>query len=330
MNVFLVTSPFQYICANEAREYFNTEANLLVLVEQDTPRGQKNMDHIFDQSKWDDIIRIPRTNRTFQVPKAINYIKNKNENIENLFLSEYHGWRSNVFIKNVPAEKIIYLDDGLATLIEYEEQIKPDIPYKRKRIFNDLVLKLQGITPPNYMQRQKNFEIFTIFELEETSVKIHRNRMSSLRSCLNSAACYEPSAPIGFIGEANVGVYKEGVQPVGYLSTIRNVLAESGRPMIYFPHRMEQDDIFKAVSRIPGVTIHNSESPIEREIGEKNIKLSHLYGYSSTALYTLSIIYCEIPIHILENENMAGSLSNSFNNYLIKQFKTNKKPSIKL
>ncbi len=69
MNVFLVTSPFQYICANEAREYFNTKNNLLVLVEQDTPRGQKNMDHIFDQSKWDNIIRLPRTNRTFQVPK---------------------------------------------------------------------------------------------------------------------------------------------------------------------------------------------------------------------------------------------------------------------
>lgn len=322
MNVFLITSPFQYICANEARVHFKTSDNLLVLVEQNTERGKKNMDEILDISVWDEIIRIPRNHRTFRIPHVINSIKKKNTHIEYLFLSEYHGWRSNVFIQNLIFNKLIYLDDGLATLIEYEEQIKPQKPYERKRFINDLALRLQGLKPPNIVLRKPNFEMFTVFKLQQEDFEIHRNLMSDLRSTLNSQECFNSNAPVGFIGEANVGVYKEGIQPDGYLSTIKSVLQESGKRMIYFPHRMEQDDIFKAVSELEGVTIHNSSSPIEREIGKEKIKLSKLYGYSSTALYTLSIIYSEIPLQVLKNEDLAGTLSDSFNQYLMKQFKS--------
>jgi|TARA_Y100000588_G_scaffold252383_1_gene266933 hypothetical protein len=321
MNVFLITSPFQYICANEARVHFKTSDNLLVLVEQDTERGKKNMSEILDVSVWDEIIRIPRSHRTFRIPHVISSIKKKNKHIESLFLSEYHGWRSNVFIQNLTFDKLIYLDDGLATLVEYEEQIKPQKPYERKRLINDLVLRLQGVTPPNIVLRKPNFEMFTVFKLQSEDFEIHRNLMSDLRSTLNSQECYDSNAPVGFIGEANVGVYKEGIQPDGYLKTIKSILKESGKTMIYFPHRMEQKEVYKAVSDLEGVEVHNSSSPIEREIGKENIKLSKLYGYSSTALYTLSIIYSEIPIQVLENEDLAGSLSNSFNDYLMKQFR---------
>ncbi|MGF1843510.1 glycosyltransferase 52 family protein [Vibrio clamense] len=322
MNVFVITSPFQYICANEARVHFGTTNNLLVLVEQVAERGKKNMEEILDESVWDKIIRIPRSNRTFHVPKVINKIKKHHSHIDHLFLSEYHGWRSNVFIQNVLADKIIYLDDGLATLVEYEEEIRPQKSYTRKRLLNDFLLRIQGIAPPSSVGRLPNFEMFTVFKLPEDNIKLHKNTMSDLRSTLDSKACFDPNGPIGFIGEANVGVYKEGIQPEGYLSTIKSVIQESGKRMIYFPHRMEQDDIFKAVSELEGVTIHNSSSPIEREIGKEKIKLSKLYGYSSTALYTLSIIYSEIPLQVLKNEDLAGTLSDSFNQYLMKQFES--------
>ncbi|MDN3697706.1 alpha-2,8-polysialyltransferase family protein [Vibrio cortegadensis] len=322
MNVFVITSPFQYLCANEARLFYQTKNNILVYVEQEAERGKKNMSAILDESLWDEIIKIPRTQRTFRIPAVIKKIKNHNANIERIFLSEYHGWRSNLFIQNFPNTNIVYFDDGSATLVEHENLIRPQKPYIRRRIINDLLVALQGLKPANYVPYNNNLEIFSVFSLENDKCVIRKNKMLGLRKMLNSQACYDPSSNIGFIGEANINARPDCIQLDDYISELETILSKTDKCITYFPHRMEAEMVKKRVSLLERVQYHDSSFPIELEIAKSNLKLSQLIGYSSTALYTLSVIYSEIPIKILEPNNMASCQVALETNDIIKnQFK---------
>ncbi len=104
MNVFLVTSPFQYICATEAREAYQTKNNLLILVNQDTEAGRKHLSRVFDATSWDHIIEVGRNNRTFVIPKIIKQVKNLvgSGEIEHLFFFRIHVLANT----DVPAESV--------------------------------------------------------------------------------------------------------------------------------------------------------------------------------------------------------------------------------
>nr|VVV02830.1 hypothetical protein AW0309160_00155 [Aliivibrio wodanis] len=322
MNVFLVTSPFQYICANEARLHYKTKNNTLVIVEQDVERGKKNMEYILDKTVWDEIISIPRSQRTLRIPRVINKIKNKNKKIERLILSEYHGWRSNLFMANFPSAELIYIDDGSATLIEYEELIVTKKPYQRKRLLNDLLIRFQKIKPATYIPFNKNLEIFTIFNLKKNHCKITKNNMEGLRKNLLTENSFNIESPIGFIGEANVDAGKDCIKLSDYLKEINKILDNTTKDIVYFPHRMETKKIRDKIESINRIKYHNSTMPLELEISKSNLSLSKLIGYSSTALYTLSIIYNEIPLEIITSNNLSQfSTPNLTNNHMAKQLK---------
>ncbi|MEZ8204502.1 polysialyltransferase family glycosyltransferase [Vibrio splendidus] len=305
MNVFVITSPFQYLCANEARLFYQTKNNILVYVEQEAERGKKNMSAILDESLWDEIIKIPRTQRTFRIPAVIKKIKNHNANIERIFLSEYHSWRSNLFIQNFPNTNIVYFDDGSATLVEHENLIKPQKPYRRKRILNDALIRIQGLEPANYVPYNNTLEIFTIFNIDNNSCSVVKNNMDGIKKILHTEDCFNIDSPVGFIGEANIDAGKDCIKLKDYLKEIKAILNNTDKDILYFPHRMETEKVRKTISAIDRVKYHNSTMPLEIEIAKSNLSLSKLIGYSSTALYTLSVIYSDIPLEIITSSELS-------------------------
>lgn len=306
MNVFVITSPFQYLCANEARMAYKTKINILVYVEQLSERGIKNMNQILDETLWDEIIKIPRTQRTFRIPRVIKKIKSKKSHVERIFFSDYHSWRTNIFIKNFPDSKLVYFDDGSATLIEHENLIKPQKTYTRKRLFNDIMIYLQGLKPPRNVPYNNNLEIFTVFNIENDNCYIRKNEMLGIRETLNSRACFDETADIGFIGESNINARPDCIKLEDYIIELKKIIDNTQKSIIYFPHRMESKEVRETVSKLERIKYHDSTFPIELEIAKSQIKLSEIIGYSSTALYTLSIIYSEIPITTLQPNSMAS------------------------
>ena len=87
MNIFLVTSPLQYICAEEALYEYKTNNNILVLVEQNEESGIKHLKNVFNEKKWDTVIKIKSNQRTITLPKVIKRINSlsKNKEIEHFF-----------------------------------------------------------------------------------------------------------------------------------------------------------------------------------------------------------------------------------------------------
>lgn len=297
MNVFLVTSPFQYICANEARVTYNTENNILVLVQQNTEKGKQHLDQIYDKTQWDHIIEVGRSNRTFAIPKILKKINRltNGKAVEHLFFSEYTSWRTRMFQRNLPANKLVFIDDGMGNLYEYFKYIKDKTTFTRKRWLQDFLVELQGCKKIGSIPYADNFEMFSIFDIFEPVCPIKLNTLASIREKIGAAACYEPNAPIAFIGEGSIG---DKNQPTvkDYIQRLETLISESKTDILYFPHRTESEKVTHAVKSLPNLIYHHSESPIELEIASKDIKISAITGVTSTALYTLSLLYKEIPI----------------------------------
>lgn len=303
MNVFLITSPFQYICANEARLAYKLKNNILLYVEQVSEAGIEQMEKIFDATAWQHIIRIPRSNRTFHVPSAIKKLKKLlgQKTIDNFIFSEYHGWRTNLFLANLTSEHYIYIDDGTTTLLEYDDFIVPNTPYTRKRTIQDSLLRLQGLTPPQQRTQNDKLELFSIFDFEEDNIVFRKNNLDGLKELIHSTNVYENTAPIGVIGQACVGE-KRGISIETYIEELSAIADNEPKGIVYFPHRTESEAVKNKVMKIDNLIYHHPSLPIEMEIALSGQKLSGIKGVTSNALYTVSLIYKDLPIGVIGGE----------------------------
>lgn len=320
MNLFLVTSPFQYICAVEAKAYYKTKNNILLLVEQVSELGLSQQEKIVQKSEWDYVITIPRKDRTRNLPKAIKKIRliTQDRNVEHFFHAEYNGWRTKLILKNLPIRKEVYFDDGTLTINEYEEVIRNKATYSRKRFFNDSLLRLQGIVPIGELPQSNNLELFTLFDIYEPVHPIVRNRFQELRHRYNISATRPNTNNVGFIGQGAIG-HKNQKSESQYLDEI-DKFCQQHEHVVYFPHRTEATELKEKIKAISNLTYHQSQYPLEIEILEKNLVLSKLVGTNSTVLFTAKLIFPEMDIFYVSSNTDGYCEKNRLRNERIVQY----------
>lgn len=302
MNLFLVTSPFQYICAEEALRTYDTQNNILLLVKQSSEPGISQEAKLLDRKKWQHIIEIPRVSRSKHVPRAIKAIKKltKGKRVDHFFHAEYMAWRTKLILRNLPINKEVYFDDGTLTVSEYDESIRLGTIYYRPRFIQDLQVRLRGCKPIGHLKQSKNLELFTIFDIRNPKHRIVKNELSVLRETYRTQELFDENAPIGFIGQGAIG-HKRCKTIKQYISEIRHFSSDNQKQILYFPHRTESEELRKEVEKIPNLRYHASELPLEIELVDKQIKLSALVGILSTVQYTSTLLYKDMPIFNLES-----------------------------
>lgn len=302
MNLFLVTSPFQYICALEAKHHYSTKNNILILAQERSKQGKKIEKKVVNHDDWDHVILIGRTSRTTEIPSTIKKVKEiiKDNKLEHFFHAEYTAWRTKLLLKNLPIETEVYFDDGTQTINQYEESIRPKVDFYRPRFFQDLLIKLQGCQATNRMPQSKNLEIFTIFDIPNPEHIIRQNTLSVLKKKYQTPSLYDSNAPIGFIGQGSIG-RKRKKTVNSYIREVMYFKEKHQSQVIYFPHRTESEEVKQRIMAIDGITYHQSELPLEIELIDKKIKLSGLVGILSTVQYTALLLYPNMPIYNLYN-----------------------------
>ncbi|MFA0568264.1 polysialyltransferase family glycosyltransferase [Vibrio gallaecicus] len=298
MNLFLVTSPFQYLCAVEAKKSYNTSGNILLLVEQPREPGISHLAHIYNESEWDHVIHVTRKQRSFSVPKAIKQAKklNPSKKFQHFFHGEYNAWRTKLILKNLNINTEVYFDDGSLTLSEYDRHIKTHNSFYRPRLVNDMVIRLQGLSAIGKLPMSKNLQIFTMFNINAPIVHIVQNKFEALRQRynLNVPSVFDDSLAL-FLGQGSIGC--DGTKKDNYLDLIKRFAKKTGKPILYAPHRTENPEVRELVKTIPNLTYHDSSFPIEIEIAEKGLSITDIGGVSSTALFSLKLIYPNIRIY---------------------------------
>ncbi|WP_333913704.1 glycosyltransferase 52 family protein [Vibrio coralliirubri] len=298
MNLYLVTSPLQYLCALEARHHYQTENNILLLVNQKSKTGLAQQNKIVDRNYWDHVITIERSNRSISVPKSIRAIRALigQTIIERFFYSEYNGWRTKLIVKNLAIDKEVYFDDGTLTILEYYNYILPNNAFYRPRWFQDIITRLGGCTPPGISFRSNNFEIFSMFKLEDHGIPLVKNEFFALKDNYCYKNLHDNSAPIGYIGQGAIGD-KNNPSVAKYVNDVIEVAKKTSKKIIYFPHRTEKEEVKTILENHPDIIYHKSEYPLEVEILDKEIKLSALTGAFSTVMFTFNELYPDMPLY---------------------------------
>jgi hypothetical protein len=321
MDVFLVTSPLQYICALEACHQYNSSENILVLIEQKASIGIKHMEAIFDGAKWTHVIRCTRDNRSFNVPKIIKQIKKiSGGTLDRFFFSEYIAWRTKLFMRNLTFKEHIYFDDGTLTFDDYYDHIMPRKEFYRPRPFNDFLIRLNGCKPIGKLPYFENTEIFSIYEFPDCSTKYRKNNMSLLRTEIHKNT--EGFKPFSiFIGQACID-QKGHIHSEEYISLLEKYSALASETVLYLPHRTETEAVSEKISAIKNLRFHHSNYPIEIELYRKRIQPVELMGISSTALSTLAKLYPEATIRLIhQDEIRSTSRYQRTQNYLAEFFR---------
>ncbi|PFG45497.1 hypothetical protein ATG66_3790 [Vibrio sp. ES.051] len=302
MNLFLVTSPLQYLCALEAKTHFQCEQSILVLISQKSEHGLAQQNALFQPNEWQHIIQIERGNRSFSIPSVIKKVKRiiGNSPLSCFFYAEYNAWWTKLLIRNLPIEKECYFDDGTLTLLEYSEYITSKKSFYRPRLLQDFLVRSQRCQPVGRLPQSDNLHLFTFFELPPSHVKIHKNNFSRLKQTYGCADLYSPNAPIGFIGQGAVGDKRQKTTEQ-YLHELEQLSEHLQQKILYFPHRTEKQEVTAALKKADYITYYRNEYPLEIELIDKHIQLSALVGMFSTVMFTARTLYPKMPIYSLSS-----------------------------
>lgn len=316
MNVFMVNSPFQYVCANEARVFYKTKNNILVLKNKEDILGKEHLKSIFVEKDWDLVIKLPDSGRLFFIPKTIKILKDigKDNEIESLFFSQYDCMITNAIKKNIVFNRHVYFDEGVRTLEEYCKYIENKNSYSRYRMLDDFIMRIQGVKRIGVNEHHDCFEMFSIFNIPDPTCKLIVNKLEFLRSKINASICYNQEGPVCFIGEGSVGC-DNSLSEDEYFKILKSVSIEN-KKVLYFPHRSEKINIKERVMSFSNIEYQKTKYPIEFEIGLSRIELSRIYGIASSAVFTLGIIYKDIPITVIKTNEIDELITNDKHSYL--------------
>lgn len=300
-SLFIVTSPLQMICAHEARVRYGLSNTILALKrKQKHEKSQQQLDELILPEEWGRIIDLPARFKSFSIPRFIRQLRRMVPDLafDAVLYAEYSSWRVNVIMNNISAEREVMFDDGTMTIVEYVDYLKDNRPTLRSKGAKDLALKLQGLHPCRAIHARDNFELFTFFTIPSNRFSVVHNDFAWLRDRIGAAQVHDPEGVVAVLGQGLAGV--EGVRVERYLELIEDIHRRHDREVIYFPHRSEPAFVREALQQLAWLDYHDSKKPVEFELAATGRRFAFVYGFSSTALYTIKNIYRDIPVFDVE------------------------------
>lgn len=305
-NIYYVTSPFQYLCALEARQALPEKHSILILEVGDTGKGLTQLEELVSNDHWDEIFRLSTGNRTITTPKLIRKLnatlKSIGRTVQYFCYGEYTSWRINLILNNVQHQVPVYFDDGTLTLVEYETYIKHQKVFHRSRWLQDALLRFQGTKPLTQKPFNPQFTLFSLFGFPDCQLHYIENSFGSLLARYGQHELYDAAGPVAFIGQGAIGHRK--MKPVDvYLEEIHEAIALTpSKSITYFPHRSETSSVREAISSIEGVSYHDSNQPLEVEALANKLTFSRLIAPYSTVLFTFKKLSPDLPITFIREK----------------------------
>lgn len=175
-NIFIVRTPFQLINAYEAKEYFQTKNNVLIIIDNGTENNKTQLTNLIYDDIWDCIIRFGDNEKT----NFFNYVnliyKLKKIKKEYLFIGSGFNKMQKILVANIDSEKTCFFDSGTNTMTTYKDflESKINIPALKKLRFMIFGLKTNI---------NKNIDFFTMFDLKELPRnKIFKNEYKFMKA----------------------------------------------------------------------------------------------------------------------------------------------------
>lgn len=284
-NLFLVASPFQLMCAIEARETFCSEENNHLLIIDRSPPGARQFNQIStllsQETGWNLIDRLQETNRSAprsvsRILQAIKLAKFHKIKHEKVFLGsgkiKYFRFLGDIFGRSTT-----WLDDGAASIPIISQAIKKDL-WKGTQI--------------NGMPH-----MFSVFATEDhqlkTSGAIQNNPLAQLRSMtfIPDNTDFEHVTVLG--QKLSEGGDMEREAELVALANIRSSLRDYNA--CYVPHRSENPSKLTKIENL-GYRLRLLDYPFEQALLAARTPPKIVISWFSTALFTTAQLRPEIQL----------------------------------
>lgn len=299
-NLFFITSPLQLINATEAKEYFRTKNNILVVIFTEySSKNRNQISNLINEAAWDKVIRFDLRNAHskttfFQQIKLVKMLSK--HPYEHVFCGNLSSI-GKMIIANVSKKKVFLLDDGAVTINHYLSEIGQDQskPYSFKKQIRNLRFNIFGLNTT----LKDSINLFTSYHFKpRKNEQIVFNDLSYFKNTFLSHTI--PDETVYLLGQPLADI--QLISHVTYIDYIQKILRYYEHKIIYIPHRAEivSEDL-KALQN-DHFTIQDINQPIELEFISLKKYPKQICSFYSSALFTLNILYPESKITAFEIE----------------------------
>jgi hypothetical protein len=300
-NLILAGSPLQVINALEAIYYFKLKNIVFVLKFN---KMINNINQIEEQIKsLDDKIEIIRIHpvggsKFLQYLKLIKYLQKYK--FEKLFIGEF-GSAFRIILANIDKEKVFLLDDGTATIVDYERSIKIN------KINRYSLKELRFLTFGLKIKVKDKINLFTYYNLEKLpDFEVIKNNLEYMKKDFvldNIDYC----DTIFFFGQPSE-IFSDKKELELYLYKIVNKFGD--KKIFYIPHRSQTKDEINNIRLMnKNIKILEINMPVERYFLDNGIYPKHVISYISTALTTTKILFPECTTNYIRIQKPNFNLS---------------------
>lgn len=294
----LITSPLQLInlrqlCSDRGLQ--KKDVTLVVKFSKKTTSAQAlQKEIILDYDDWGEKITFENKNKFLYLKHLLK--KLRSTKWETVISGELTSWWQNVVVANLRFEERILVDDGTMTLFDYHTYLEKGVSYQKNKPVKAFFLSILNIKTK--LKKPWPITIFSLFPLTSNKyVKCERNSLSVLKYKSG-----KPSrAPVGcykkrlFLGQPFVD--NEEISEQEYFDIVLNYASKSEEECWYLPHRSESIETIDKLKEINNLNIVKYTLPVEKILGQEACHYSQIAGINSTALFTLHVLYPEIPIY---------------------------------
>jgi hypothetical protein len=286
-DLFFVSDPFHILSAVEAKAHFKTEESVLIVLLKNKPELDKIIKRAILLFEWGKIIYVnpPKKYRfLFHLKFVKSFLKQYSSGFRYIFLKDIASSPVAHFQKvlavNLKHQKIFSLDDGAATIIDYQTKERETSFFKKYRWM------LFGL---KYDLKQK-YSFFTVFKLKQKTHEIVSHNFFHFRKKIEESEFSKNPNNFYFIGSPLVN--ENIISEQTFKETLRNIIKNSKENSKYFyiPHRRCDDKSIEIVKEI-GFEISKFNMPIELVFLEKKEMPVNIISYYSTALLSLKVIF---------------------------------------
>jgi len=298
--LFIISTPFQALCAVEALHYYNINLDhadfVIINGKSATVNSQSeiilNLNNIYSCKTI-----IYSSFRKLLLRSSIDIKEmSLNANYGFVFVGDFFNPLQKTFITSFITNrtKIIYLDDGSSSIKSLEWKNS----YHKSRSINGL-FKRAFIDLYFHKNKFKNVEYFTIFDKINSPFKININTFKNLRSKIvdkQPIGCYILGSSIYLIGI---------IQPDDYYKYLEKIISHARKKypeqiIYYCPHRVEKDQHINQILKNFNLSLYKTKYTIEADmVLEENLPRA-VYSFGSTASYSLKILFPEVSSHAVK------------------------------
>jgi hypothetical protein len=298
-NLYIVESPFQLICALEAKYAFPGNRHILFIRYSSEKSNNDQIERLLALSAWDEIIPVyQRKYSTFtfiDILKKLREFSLRDEIFSNIFLSFYGPGYQRYFLANTRKNKVYLFDDGYYTLEIQRDYLSRSNPYTFKDSFlRKLMMRGLGL---KFIDSDV-INLFTCFDIEPiVNQSVVKHDFGYLKSIMVQNKMRTDSRVYLLGGN---WIEADYLSREYYLELI-NRIAQYFHPkeIVYLPHRREASENVSSIASLPGITVERFENPVEVEFILRGISPTHIASCFSTALFTLKSIHSDAQIHII-------------------------------